>query len=242
MRGVTGRLAPFILSASLLVLAVAPGFASPVSLAEVRPSLIFVGATVEVTLIGSGFADACQAWVRAADLAERSVPAVLRSGTQMTVLVGGELTNRPRTLEFQVRCTHATFEGTRIDRSEWRQVTVQRLTLRTPGPIGPIARIPAAPSELRASLTGLRVPNPHWRFEVTWRDNSHNEDGFYVELLRPGGGGARIARPRNSTSLTVNWAPDLIGCGLLYEVAVTSYNASGESARAATTARASPCP
>lgn len=242
MRGVTGRLAPLVLSASLLVLAVAPGLASPVSLAEVRPSFIIVGATAEVSLIGSGFTDACQAWVRATDLVELFVPAVLRSGTQMTVLTGGELTNHPRTLEFQVRCTHMTMEGTRIERTAWRQVTVQRLTLWTPGPTPPIARTPAAPSELRASLTGHRIPNPHWRFEVAWRDNSHNEDGFYVELLRPGGGGARLRQPRNSTSLTVNWVPDLISCGLLYEVAVTAYNALGESARAATTARASPCP
>ncbi|MDI6773027.1 MAG: hypothetical protein QME77_10655 [bacterium] len=237
-------LACFLLSVGLVMAAASPGHSSPVSLTEVRPPAVGVGASVEVTLVGSGFADTCRAWVRAADLTERSVPAVLRSGTQMTILVGGELTDRPRTLEFQVRCTYTTVAGTRIDRTEWRQLTVRPLvlTIPTPEPIGPPRRFPAAPSDVRASLTGQRIPNPHWRFEVIWRDNSDNENGFNVYLLHPGGGGATITRPRNSTSLTVNWVPHLISCDLLYEVAVTAFNASGESARAATTVRASPCP
>ncbi|MDI6773029.1 MAG: hypothetical protein QME77_10665 [bacterium] len=238
MRTKARQIAYLLVSAGLILTAAAPALSSPVSLTEVRPSTVLVGASVEVSLIGAGFGPNCGAWVRAADIAEQPIPAILRSATQMTVLVGGELTNRPRTLESQVRCTYTTVAGTRIDSTEWRPLTVVRLVIYvTPPP--PIGLRPTAPSDVRFQFD---IPS-----QVLWRDNSTNERGFYIYIdgrrwvttVSP----APMVTGTGWRNYTLGeWDVRLPRCGRDIVIGVSAYNSFGESAQATTTFRWRPCP
>lgn len=242
MRGVLLRAGCMALCSAVLLAGAIPALANPVSLTEVRPRMVSVGASTEVSLLGSGFSHNCLVWVRSADLAERQIPAVLRSATLMTVLVSGELTARPRTLEFQIRCTRTGMEPG-VDLSEWRSLAVVRIQAITPTPVVVMRPAPRAPSDVRFEFD---IP-----VNIRWMDNSANEKGFYIYV-----DGRRwitmVSRPAMVTgtgwrnySATVESLTAAVRhprCGRDIVVGVSAYNDNGESAQATTTFRWRPCP
>ncbi|MDI6773028.1 MAG: hypothetical protein QME77_10660 [bacterium] len=241
MRGIHRRAASLLFSTMLMLGAVPAVLSSSLSLTEVRPPSVALGASIEATLVGSGFTDACRVWVRAAgpaSLPEQSIAAVPRSATLMTVLVGGELTNRPRTLEFQVRCAIETGMDTRTVSSEWRPLDVRlRMPVGTPRGLTPwpppelrddVAEgRPAAASDVVVEIITYRLDpgTLRWTFRVRWRDNSNIEDGFYVSVAFRGHSPmVEVEVPRNATRADVvkRGFPELV-CGREYSVLVRAF-------------------
>lgn len=248
MRGFLVRIGALVLGFSMLLVDAGPVAASSISLTDVWPGRVFVGLTTEVLLIGSGFRNDCTVWIRSADFREQQLPAVPRSATLITTIVGGDLVARARLLEFQVRCEVETARVMRVDRSEWRQMYVGAVAVPPPQypatPPGypqpwPGTVAPRAPAGVSMTVRWLSTPRTGgWAVEVAWHDTAQDEDGFRTYLSTDRGVLIR-SLPRDTTSLRhFRFEPDYFRCGRWYEVAVTAFNAAGESARTSVTVRA----
>ena len=85
--------------------------------------------------------------------------------------------------------------------------------------VGPV--VPSAPTTLVATeLSSTEV-------ELTWQDNSGNEDGFIIERQENGGGYSELT----TTSADVTSYNDLtVGAGISYDYRIKAINGAGESA------------
>lgn len=79
----------------LLLTVPASGQAPQVVLSQVRPEVVLIATGVDVVLVGTGFGATCGVWVRAADIPEQAVPAIVRSSTEAFVRLGSEWTGTP---------------------------------------------------------------------------------------------------------------------------------------------------
>jgi len=96
-----------------------------------------------------------------------------------------------------------------------------------------IACPPAAPSDLGATAVSQS------QIDLSWKDNSGNEDGFKIELSRGNEDGFKIELSPNGTSSWIqiatvganvtSYSNTGLNCGLTYYYRVRAYNAGGDS-------------
>lgn len=223
----------------LLLTVPASGQAPQVVLSQVRPEVVLIATGVDVVLVGTGFGATCSVWVRAADIPEQAVPAIVRSSTEAFVRLGSEWTGTPRELQLQVRCTVIVDNAPQTVASEWRSLTVRSLMS---GPSGgrPAILVPAPPTGLRISLDQ--------RVRIEWVDTSTNELGFHIYVDGRRWTSTSSASPSSTGPMAHEAAIESLAgavaeprCGRDIEVAVTAFNRNGESTRVATTFRWRDC-
>ncbi len=90
-----------------------------------------------------------------------------------------------------------------------------------------LAALPDAPSNASANAVSTTAVN------LSWSDNSNNEDGFRIERRPSGGSYAEIA---TVTANTTSYSDTSLSDGILFEYRVSAYNGSGSSTGTTTSA------